>query len=230
MGFLWWVLAGFTAAGVAVTVLLVVRRLRRADDGEALRRGMEHRLERNPRDVEALQALADASWRAGAWHDEVERYGQLLDLVGVEPGVDETTAIVRRGAAAFREGRVEDAYRDLMVAHAKDKTSLEAAYYLGCVEQARGEYEKAAACLQVACELDPGHSDAARMLGLCLARAKRFREALPHLQRAVDLLPEDTQARFALGQALHATDRPSEAVACLARLHDDPQFGPAAAL
>jgi tetratricopeptide (TPR) repeat protein len=230
MGLLWWILGGIAVVGAAVTMLFVSRRLRRADDGEAQRRDMEHRLERNPRDVEALQALADASWRAGAWHDAGERYGRLLDLVGVEPGVDETTAIVRRGAAAFREGRLEDAYRDLMVARAKDKSSLEAAYFLGCVEQARGEHEKAAAFLQAACELDPGHSDAARMLGLCLAKAKRFREALPHLQRAVDLLPEDTQARFALGQALHATDHTAEAVACLTHLHDDPQFGPTAAL
>ncbi len=231
MGFLWWILGGIVVAGTVVTaVLLVARRLRRSDDGEAMRRDMEHRLERNPRDVEALQALADVSWRAGAWHDAGERYGRLLALVGVEPGVDEVTAIVRRGAAAFREGRLEDAYRDLMVARAKDKSSLEAAYFLGCVEQARGEHEKAAVFLQAACELDPGHSDAARMLGLCLAKAKRFREALPHLQRAVDLLPGDTQARFALGQALHATDHTAEAVACLAHLHDDPQLGPTAAL
>jgi tetratricopeptide (TPR) repeat protein len=231
MRFLWWILTGLVVAGAALTtVLLIARRLRRSDDGEAMRRDMERRLERNSRDVEALQALADLSWRAGAWHDAGERYGRLLDLVGMEPGVDETTATVRRGAAAWRQGRLEDAYRDLVVAHVKDKTSLEAAYYLGCVEEARGEHEKAAACLQAACELDPGHSDAARMLGLCLARAKRFRDALPHLQRAVDLLPEDSQARFALGQALHATERPAEAVACLARLHADPQFGPAAAL
>ena len=127
-------------------------------------------------------------------------------------------------------GRLEDAYRDLMVARTKDRTSFEAVYYLGCVEEARGEHEKAAACLQAACELDPGHSDAARMLGLCFAKAKRYRDALPHLQRAVDLLPEDTQARFALGQALHAVERHAEAVACLSRLHADPQFGPAAAL
>jgi Flp pilus assembly protein TadD len=230
MPILWWSLAAAATIAAAAAVLLVVRRLRRTGDGEALRRDMERRLERNPRDVAALQALAEASWHAGAWHDAGERYGRLLDLVGVEPGVDETTAIVRRGAAAYRLGRLEDAYRDLAVARTRDPSSFEAAWFLGCVEEARGEHEKAAASLQVACQLDPSHSDAARLLGLCLARAKRFREALPHLQRAVDLAPADAPARFALGQALHAVERSAEAVACLARLHEDPQFGPAAAL
>jgi tetratricopeptide (TPR) repeat protein len=162
-----WITAGLAVVGAALAAtLLIVRRRLPAAGRDALVREMTQRVAQNPRDVAALQALADICWRDGAWQDAAERYGRLLGLVGVEPGVDEFTATLRRGASAWRLGRLEDASRDLMLARTKNGRSFEAAYYLGCLEEARGAREEAAAHLSAACALDPEHGDAVRMLGL----------------------------------------------------------------
>jgi Flp pilus assembly protein TadD len=231
MGVLGWIIAGLAAIGAALAAMLLIARRRLPAAGhDALVRAMTHRLSQNPRDVAALQALADVSWRDGAWQDTAERYGRLLKLVGVEPGVDEFTAILRRGASAWRLGRLEDARLDLVLARAKDGQSFEAAYYLGCLEEARGAHGDAVTHLSAACALDPEHGDAVRMLGLSLARAKRSGAALPVLQRAAELFPDDVEVGFTLGQVLHAEGRSGEALACFSRLRTDAGLGPAAAL
>jgi tetratricopeptide (TPR) repeat protein len=103
------------------------------------------------------------------------------------------------GAAAFRDGRLEEAREAFAAAVAQAPKDAEAHRLLGLVEAAGGRYAAAADALEKAVALDAGDERARLALADALARDGRAEAAAAVLEKTLADMPGSGRARYALG-------------------------------
>ncbi|MCI0625788.1 MAG: tetratricopeptide repeat protein [Acidobacteria bacterium] len=104
--------------------------------------------------------------------------------------IDSTNALIF-GTNYLRQGDPGNAEQHFATALQSDPQNAEALYYLGLVQQQKGEHLKAIDTFQKALSVNPHLAIVHANLGLTLASLDRAEQARPHLERAVDLDSDD---------------------------------------
>lgn len=121
--------------------------------------------------------------------------------------------VIRRGAAAYEQGRFEDAEqfcRAILDVKADDFNAL---HLLAVVQSRRGLHTYAQANFARALAVRPDHADAHRNRGISLEILKRYDEALASFDRALALRPDDARVHNNRGNVLKELKRFEEALA-----------------
>ena len=205
------------------------KKLKSRDRG-AIVREANRRLSQNPKDADALRALADLYYQEEDFAKSAKTYGLLIDLCATNKEINEFEVTVRYGISALRLGRHNDAHRSLVIASAMDKDSFELNYNLGYLEYVRKNVEKAAALLNLARRDQPEHPESLKYLGLSLYRLKKYADSAEMLKRSRQLAPEDKETQFVLARAYQELNQHDNALQIFTHLRPDPEVGPNACL
>src|SRR5471032_82656 len=119
---------------------------------------------------------------------------------------------IRRGAAAYEQGRFDDAEqfcRAILEVKADDFNAL---HLLAVVQSRRGFHTYAQANFARALTVRPDHAEAHCNRGISLEILKRYDEALASFDRALALRPDDARALNNRGNVLKALGRFDEAL------------------
>lgn len=205
------------------------KKLKAKDHAQVLKEA-NRRLAQNPKDAEALQAMGEVFFSEQSWEKAFKAYETLLDAAAGNPEIDEFDTNKRYGLCAFKLGRLDQAYKGLVVAHAVNSEDFETNYNLGYLEFQKRQYEKAIFHLRLANRKNAEHAMTLRYLGHSLFKVKNHKEALSALKRAVDLQPDDKESLFAMGECYHEAGQDEQAIRIFSHLRTDPALGPSAAL
>lgn len=202
----------------------------KAKDHAQILKEANRRLAQNPKDPDALLALGEVHYSGQAWDKAFKAYETLLEVAAGNTDLDEFEVNRRYGLSALKLGRLDEAYKGLVVAHAVKQDDFETNYNLGYLEFQKRQYEKAIFHLRLASKLNPEHAMTLRYLGHSLFKVKGYKEALAILKRAVDLQPDDKESLFAMGECFHEIGQEEQAIRLFTHLRTDPTLGPSAAL
>lgn len=188
------------------------------------------RLAQNPKDAEALLALAELYYREGLFDKAIKTFEVLVDLCATNPDLDEFEITLKYGLSAMKLKKYEEAYKSLVIARSIKQDVFEINFNLGHLEYLRKSYEKAAKLLAMARKDQPEHVETLRYLGLSLFKLQKYSEAAALIRKAIDLEPDDKEALFILGQAYHNLGQNDQSIKIFTHLRPDPVWGPSAAL
>ena len=205
------------------------KRIRAKDKAQILKEA-NRRLASNPKDLEALGALGSLAWDEQDWERACKAYETLTEAGAGNPDIDEFEANARYGIAALKLGRMEDAYRGLMVARTIKQDDFNVDYNLGVLEYQKKAYEKAVSLLTQAVSSQPENAVALRYLGNSYFKIKSYKEALIALRKAIDYEPEDKESLFAAAECYYELGNLDQALKIFTHLRADPVFGPSASL
>lgn len=206
------------------------KRKTRSKGREAILRDSNRRLAQNPKDPDALLALADLYYREETWEKALKSYEVLVDLCGSNSDLDEFEINMRYGLSALKLGMQEEAYKGLVIARTLQQNNFEVNYHLGFLEFNKRNYEKAIQLLQQARTQDPEHAPTLRFLGHALFKIKNYREALALLRKAIDLVPDDKESLYAVAECYYELNQTEQAIKIFTHLRPDPVLGPNASL
>ena len=169
---------------------------KRAKGRDSVLKNANKRLAQNPRDPEALFAIADIYFQEESWDKAMKTYETLSDLVANGPvsGVDSFEVYLRYALAAQKLNLIDQAYRGFGMARNIRQDNFEVNYNLGHLEFQRKNYEKAIQLLQQARIQDPDSSAVLRDLGHAFFRIKKPKEAMNFIRKAIDIAPEDKES------------------------------------
>jgi tetratricopeptide (TPR) repeat protein len=205
------------------------KRIRAKDKAQILKEA-NRRLASNPKDLEALGALGSLAWDEQDWERACKTYETLTEAGAGNPDIDEFEANARYGIAALKLGRMEDAYRGLMVARTIKQDDFNVDYNLGVLEYQKKAYEKAVSLLTQAVSSQPENAVALRYLGNSYFKIKSYKEALIALRKAIDYEPEDKESLFAAAECYYELGNLDQALKIFTHLRADPVLGPSASL
>jgi len=205
------------------------KRIRAKDKAQILKEA-NRRLASNPKDLEALGALGSLAWDGQDWERACKAYETLTEAGAGNPDIDEFEANARYGIAALKLGRMEDAYRGLMVARTIKQDDFNVDYNLGVLEYQKKAYEKAVSLLTQAVSSQPENAVALRYLGNSYFKIKSYKEALIALRKAIDYEPEDKESLFAAAECYYELGNLDQALKIFTHLRADPVLGPSASL
>lgn len=205
------------------------RRIKARDHAQVLKEA-NRRLAQNAKDPDALLALGEVYYAEQSWDKAFKAYEVLLDVSAGNPDLDEFEINKRYGLSALKLGRLDEAYKGLVLAHAVKQEDFETNYNLGYLEFQKRQYEKAIFHLRLANKQNIEHAMSLRYLGHALFKIKNYKEALSNLKRAVDLQPDDKESLFAMGECFHEIGQEDQALRIFTHLRTDPTLGPSAAL
>lgn len=188
------------------------------------------RLANNPKDIQALTALADLHFAEQNYTQAMKTYGILLDLCATNSRLDEHTVNLNFGLSAMKAKVWTEAYKSLAIARTKDTDNFEINSSLGALEFKRGNYEKSIALLKQALSNTPNDHDSLRYCGLSQFKLRRYQDAAPYLRNAATGHPDDKEVLFALARSLYETGQMDQALKIFSHLRADPDWGPQAAL
>lgn len=191
---------------------------------------VNRRLAANPKDHKALAVLGELAWDDQDWERAFKAYSTLAEVGAGSADVDEFQANARYGIAAFKLGRLDEAYKGLMVARTFRQDDFEVNYNLGVLEYQKKAYEKAVVLLKQAASLNPDHTQALRQLGHAYFKIKAYRDALFSLRKALDLEPGDKESLFTAAECYYELGNLEQALKVFTHLRADPGLGPSAAL
>lgn len=235
--FLFLILICFVIA-VIVLVLMTFRKQKPAEqqprpqakNRDTILKEANKRLASNPKDVRALNTIADLYFTEGNYQKAMKAYGVLMDLCGLDPEIDEFETNLRFGLSAIQCGNDEEAYKGLVLARGKKPDMFEINSNLGILEYRKKFYEKASNMLQRALKDKPDHLESQKYLGLSLYRMKRFQEAVPYLKQSAVSAPDDKEILFALACCHYELGQMEMALRIFTHLRPSPEWGPHAAL
>ena len=87
------------------------------NDSAAILREANKRLSQNPRDAEALLALAEVHYGIGEYEKSMKEYEILIGLCATNPSLDQYDVTVKYALSALNSNREEEAYGSLLIAH-----------------------------------------------------------------------------------------------------------------
>ena len=242
MSLIAYILIALTGLGVLVAAVFLVSRRDetaadiqnakglRARDRNAVLRDAGRRLDQNPRDPIALEALADLYFREQDFENALKYYKTLAEMCATVPELNEFEIVLRHALSALKLKDTETAYQGLTLARTLNESSFEVNYHLGYLELLRKNYQRAVINLQKALILDPESVETQRSLGQALFRLGHFREAIPCLKRSLENEPDDKESLFCLGQIYYSLNQRDSALRVFTHLRADPIFGARAAL
>jgi len=188
------------------------------------------RLASNPKDPEALMALADIYFNDNDFEKASKTYGILSSMTTSSPDLDTYLINLRSGLCSLKLGQTEEAYKSLLIAKAVRGEAFEVNYNLGVIEYQKKAYEKAVSVLRAAASMAPDHGGTMKHLGQSLYRLKAYKDAVSYLRKAMDLEPDDKECLFYLAQTYYELGQAENAVQIFTHLRPDPEVGPQAAL
>jgi tetratricopeptide (TPR) repeat protein len=205
---------------------------KRARGREYILKNAGKRLAQNPKDPEALYAMADVYFQEESWEKAMKTYEALSEVLVAGPvsGVDSFEVYLRYGLAALKLNLVEQAYRGFTTARNFRQDNFEVNYNLGHLEFLRKNYEKAIQLLQQARIQDPESPAALRDLGHAFFRMKKPKEAMNFIRKAIDLAPEDKESLYTLAECYYEANQTEQALRIFNHLRPDPVMGPNACL
>ncbi len=234
------VVAAVALIFVAVFVVLYLRHNRSgsekkqspasAKDRSTIIKSANKRLAQNPRDPDALTALAEAYYKDDDYEKAARHYGTLISLCAMHSELDEFDFTLKHALSMLKLKDYEEAYKGLIIAREMNSENFELNYNLGYLEYLRKNYEKASNLLSQSLRTHPDNAQATRYLGLSLFRDKRYAEAVKNLRKTIEYEPDNKDALYALGQCYHELGSNDNALKIFTHLRTDPRLGPNAAL
>jgi len=188
------------------------------------------KLASNPKDPNALMAIADLYYEENSFGKAMKTYRMLVDLCAVNPDLDEYKINLRYGICAMEEKIYKEAYKSLMLARNSKPEDFQTNAYLGKIEFMMKKYDRAISYLLYALKIQPDHSESGKYLGLSYFKVKKYKEAVPRLNRAISGHPDDKEALFALAISCNETGKMEHALKIFSHLRPDPVWGPKSAL
>jgi tetratricopeptide (TPR) repeat protein len=188
------------------------------------------RLEKNPRDPEALSVMGDLYYNGQEWDKAYKTYQLLSEMPSGTKGVDEFLVHQHAGLSAVKLGLHDDAYKYFLVARTFKPDNYEAAYQLGNIEYLRGNYEKAVTYLQSAKSLRMDYAPTLCTLGHAHFKLKQFKEAMTNIRKALEISPGDKEALFTLAECYYDSGQNDQAQRIYTHLRPDAVWGPKACL
>lgn len=199
-------------------------------DVNAVIREANKRLSQNPKDPDALLALAEAHFQTQKYDKAMRSYSMLLELCATNKELDEFTITLRYAISAMKLQNFEEAYKSFMICKTMNSEHFEVNYNLGYLEFRKGSFEKAAALLSNARKSDPEHGPTLKYFGHALFKISKYKEAAGALRKALEIEPQDKETLFILGQVYHNLGQNEQALKVFTHLRPDPGLGPNAAL
>ncbi|MDR0998624.1 MAG: tetratricopeptide repeat protein [Treponema sp.] len=197
---------------------------------DAIVRDATKRLNQNPRDPQALKAMAEIYYQEENWADAMKTYETLTEVAGGNSGVDEFEANMGYGLAAAKLNMQNEAYRGLSAARALRQDNFEVNCNLGYLEFQRKNYEKAIQLLDQARKINPESTMALRYLGHALFRLKKAKDAMVYIRKALDLAPDDKESLYTLAECYYEANQIDQALRLFGHMRADPGMGPSACL
>ncbi|RPJ08899.1 MAG: tetratricopeptide repeat protein [Spirochaetaceae bacterium] len=202
----------------------------KSKDRNKVLRESNKRLSQNPKDPEALQALAEMYFHEGLFDKAYNFYTALVSLCAMNPEINEFEATLKLGLSALKLGNNDEAYKSLLLARTFTDDHFELNYNLGFLEYTMKEYDKAVTLFKKALVLEPEHVQTIRFLGHSYFMNRQYSEAAEHLRKAIEFEPNDKESLFALAQCHFETGKTDRALSIFSHLRLDPVIGPKAAL
>lgn len=188
------------------------------------------RLASNPKDPEALMALADIYFSDNDFDKASKTYSILSAMTTSNPDLDAYLVNLRSGLCSLKLGQTEEAYKSLLIAKAVRGEPFEVNFNLGVIEYQKKAYEKAVQYLRAAAAVSPDHGGTMKHLGQSLYKMKSYKDAVAYLRKAMDAEPNDKECLFFLAQTYYELGQAENAVQIFTHLRPDPEVGPQAAL
>jgi tetratricopeptide (TPR) repeat protein len=202
----------------------------RVKDRATVLREATRKLASNPKDPDALMALADIYFNDNDFDKASKTYSILSAMTTSNPDLDAYLINLRSGLCALKLGQTEEAYKSLLVAKAVRGEAFEVNYNLGVIEYQKKAYEKAVSALRGAVAVAGDHPGTLKYLGQSLYRLKSYKDAAGYLRKAMDAEPNDKECLFFLAQTYYELGQAENAVQIFTHLRPDPEVGPQAAL
>ncbi len=241
MDLLFYILIALAAVGLLAIAVILFFKGDHEKDARSHKRGQirdrnvvireaSRRLAQDPRDVQALQDLADIAFEEQDFPNSYKYYRSLVSMCGANPDIDEFEVNLRLGESAFKLKKTEEAHKHLMVARTLRQDEFEVNFNLGVMEYTQKNYQKASGYLGIARSQRPDDVATNRYLGHSLYTLKNYKEAIDVLQRVLDFEPEDKKVQFVLAKSYYALKKGGQALQMFSRLRTDPEIGAISAL
>jgi tetratricopeptide (TPR) repeat protein len=199
-------------------------------DRNAILKEANKRLASNPKDTQALTALADLHFAEQNYPQAMKTYGILLGLCATNSRLDEQKINLNFGLSSMKAKVWSEAYKSLTIARTKEPDNFEINSSLGVLEYRRKNYEKSVAYLHQALKSVSNDHDSQRYCGLSLYKLRRFNEAVGYLRNSATGHPDDKEILFALARSLYELSQMEQALKIFSHLRADPDWGPRSAL
>jgi len=204
--------------------------IKKVKDRDSILKEANRKLAANPKDNQALLALADLHYNEGNYQKAMKSYSVLLDHVGLNPELDESSINLHYGLSCMQCKNYSEAYKALMIYRSTSPNDFEVNSNLGKLEYLNKNYEKAHYYLKQALSHQPDHHESQKYMGQSLYRMKRYREAVGFLKQTMVNAPDDKESLFALARAYYEMGQHDMALKIFSHLRPDPLWGPSAAL
>lgn len=211
----------FTAlfVGIASVVLFKNGRMTASTKGRRLLQRAQATLRRNPQDRNAMANIADLYYKAEEWRAAYQVYFALYGDQAVV-GAFNTQAFqqyLQYAIAAYRDHRIDHAYRLLSQAKRSGIGSFEYYKYFGLCAYEKKEFPLALSCFQSAHELQPTDLTTRTRIALTHYQLGNISYARGKLQ-ALSGVGHDPDVQYALGNIYLLAGEQKEAVATFSQL------------
>ncbi|MBN2440788.1 MAG: tetratricopeptide repeat protein [Spirochaetales bacterium] len=184
----------------------------------------------NPRDPDAINALAELYFKEGTWDRAFKHYSILIDLCPLHPTLDEGEISLNYGISALQLQNYDEAYKALLVAKNINPNGFQLNFHLGSIEFLRKNYEKASMYFGRAKNSQPDHIQNTRLLGISLYKIKKYSDASIFLEKATEYEPDDKESLFALAHCYSELGNREKALLIFTHLRPDAKLGAKASL
>jgi tetratricopeptide (TPR) repeat protein len=199
-------------------------------DRNKILKAANKKLALNPRDPDAILALAELYYKEGTWDRAFKYFALLLDLCALHPSLDEFEVTLYYGLSALKLNNFDEAYKALQLARNINENEFNVNFHLGYIEFIRKNYEKACLYFNRAKEVQPDHAENVRLFGLSLYKIKKYSEASFFLEKSTENEPDDKESLFALAHCWFELGNRDKALLIFTHLRPDAKLGAKASL
>jgi tetratricopeptide (TPR) repeat protein len=231
------ILAGVVILAIGTVFVMMMGRSKggggrgkRSKDRDVVFKDAAKRLAQNPRDPDALSAMADLNFQEEVWDQAFKNYELLVEMAGSNHNINEFEANLRYALSAMKLEMVNEAYKGFTTARGLRQDNFEVNLNLGNLEFQKKNYEKAIQLLQAARTQDPENASALRALGHSLFRVKKYKEAMAFIRKAIDIAPDDKESLYTLAECYYEANQIEQALRIFGHLRPDPVMGASASL
>jgi tetratricopeptide (TPR) repeat protein len=133
----------------------------------------------------------------------------------------EAQKALTKGTQALREGKLEEAEKELAKAAKLVPANPEVLYIQGMLYMRQGNWEKAESVLQKSDQIEPNQARVLSALGMTLGNEKKYETAIPVLEKSIQLEPNASwETDLALAKAYYFHEQYDQAVKMAEQAHN----------